>query len=174
MSDNEAISTRDYDKTHPVYLKIKKEFTRKLKLKYDCEDFDKIIDYVMDFVFTKKATKAECISNMNQLFGGKADVMIDYLWKLTKKIENSSDDDDYQERRSGRKKNKYYGERDRSRSYSHEKNKFNKYSKYQANMVQRGFYPPKMRYGAPMMPMNMTYSRPMPQYPYTNPAMMQR
>ena len=91
--DDEIISTREYDKTHPVYIKIKKEFAKKLKSKYNCDDFDKIVDYVMQFVFEKKATKAECISNMNSLFNGKPDEMVNFLWDLTKNIENSSNDD---------------------------------------------------------------------------------
>ena len=43
------------------------------------------------------------------------------------------------------------------------------YSKYQANMIPRGFYPPKMRYGASMMP----YAPNMPRYMVPNP-MIQR
>ena len=126
---------------------------------------DKIVDYIMDFVFEKKATKAECISNMNSLFNGKADVMMDYLWNLTKDIENSSESD-YNRRKSWKSSKN----RDRSRSYSNErtKNKFN-YSKYQSNMIPRGFYPPKMRYGASMMP----YAPNMPRYMVPNP-MIQR
>ena len=173
-TDNEIISTHEYDKYHPVYIKIKKEFAKRLKAKYNCEDFDKIIDYVMDFAFRKKATKSECISNMNSLFNGKADVMMDYLWKITKDIENSSNDSDYSENR-GKKFNKYRNirERSRSRSYERSKNKSN-ISKYQANMVQRGFYPPKMRYGAQMMPMTMPYSRSIAPYIMMNPAMMKK
>ena len=149
--ENEIISKNDYDKSHPVYIKIKKEFAKKLKSKYNCDDFDKIVDYVMDFVFEKKATKAECISNMNSLFNGKAEIMMDYLWDLTKDIENSNDSD-YYNRKSGHK------HRERSRSYSNPrtKNKFN-YPNYPNNMMVRGFYPPKIRYGPPMMPMNMMY-----------------
>ena len=164
-NENEVISKREYDKSHPVYLKIRKEFAKKLKAKYNCEDFDKIVDYIMDFVFEKKATKAECISNMNSLFNGKADVMMDYLWNLTKDIENSSESD-YNRRKSWKSSKN----RDRSRSYSNErtKNKFN-YSKYQSNMIPRGFYPPKMRYGASMMP----YAPNMPRYMVPNP-MIQR
>ena len=50
-TENETITTRDYDKTHPVYMRIRKEFAKKLKAKYNCDDFDKIVDYIMDFVF---------------------------------------------------------------------------------------------------------------------------
>ena len=165
--ENEIISKNDYDKSHPVYIKIKKEFAKKLKSKYNCDDIDKIVDYVMEFVFEKKATKAECISNMNSLFNGKADVMMDYLWDLTKEIENSNDSDYY-----NRKSNRKY--RERSRSYSNErKNKFN-YPKYQNDMMLRGFYPPKIRYGPPMMPMNMMYPNSYNPYMRTNQIMMQR
>lgn len=162
---DDIISKNDYDTSHPVYIKIRKDFSKKLKSKYNCADFDKIIDYIMDFVFHKKATKSECISNMNSLFNGKADVMMDYLWNLTKDIENSSESD-YNRRKSWKSSKN----RDRSRSYSNErtKNKFN-YSKYQANMIPRGFYPPKMRYGASMMP----YAPNMPRYMVPNP-MIQR
>ena len=171
--DDEIISTREYDKTHPVYIKIKKEFAKKLKSKYNCDDFDKIVDYVMQFVFEKKATKAECISNMNSLFNGKPDEMVNFLWDLTKNIENSSNDDF-----NRKKSRKYNKNRERSRSNSNEmiKNKFsyNYYSKYQNNMMPRGFYPPKVRYGTPMMPMNMAYGQPINPYIMTNQFMMQR
>ena len=162
------ISKNNYDKSHPVYIKIKKEFAKKLKSKYNCDDFDKIVDYVMEFVFEKKATKAECIDNMNTLFNGKADIMMDYLWDLTKEIENSNDID-YYNRKSAHK------HRERSRSYSNErtKNKFN-YPKYQNNMMVRGFYPPKIRYGPPMMPMNMMYQNSYNPYLRNNQIMMQR
>ena len=170
-TENEPISKHEYDKTHPVYLKIKKEFSRKLKSKYNCDDFDRIVDYIMDFVFEKKATKEECISNMNSLFNGKADVMIDYLWKLTKDIENSSDD--YERNNRNWKKNKYKNNRERSRSYSSDRsgNKFGS-NRFKSNLLPRGFYPPKMKYGPPMMPMGVSY--PPRQYMIPNPAMMQR
>ena len=166
--ENEIISKNEYDKSHPVYIKIRKEFAKKLKSKYNCDDFDKIVDYVMDFVFEKKATKAECISNMNSLFNGKAEIMMDYLWDLTKDIENSNDSD-YYNRKSGHK------HRERSRSYSNPrtKNKFN-YPKYPNNMMVRGFYPPKIRYGPPMMPMNMMYHNSYNPYIKNNQIMMQR
>ena len=166
--ENEIISKNEYDKSHPVYIKIRKEFAKKLKSKYNCDDFDKIVDYVMEFVFEKKATKAECISNMNELFNGKADIMMDYLWDLTKDIENSNDSD-YYNRKSGHK------HRERSRSYSNPrtKNKFN-YPKYPNNMMVRGFYPPKIRYGPPMMPMNMMYLNSYNPYIKNNQIMMQR
>ena len=170
--DDEIISTREYDKTHPVYIKIKKEFAKLLKSKYNCDDFDKIVDYVMQFVFEKKATKAECISNMDSLFNGKADVMMNFLWDLTKDIENSSNDD-FNKKKSWKYKNR---ERSRSNSNENSKNKFNynNYSKYQNNMMPRGFYPPKVRYGAPMMPMNMAFGQPMNPYVMPNPFLMQR
>ena len=170
--ENDTISTHDYDKTHPIYIKIRKEFSEKLKSKYNCENFDKIVDYVMYFVFEKKATKAECINNMNSLFNGKADIMMDYLWKLTEEIENSSNE--YSERKKW-KLNKY-GNRERSRSHSYEKNKFNKfnYYKYKGNMTKRGFYPPKMRYSTQMIPLNMAYAGAYQKYLIQNQFLMKR
>ena len=165
------ISKNNYDKTHPVYIKIKKELTNKLKSRYNCDDFDKIVDYIMDLVFEKKATKSECINNLNSLFNGKANVMMDFLWDLTKDIENSSERDYYNRKSS----HKY---RERSRSYSNErnertKNKFN-YPNYHNNMMVQGFYPPKIRYGPPMMPMNMGYPNIYNPYLRPNPIIMQR
>ena len=166
-SENDIISHNDYDKSHPVYIKIRKEFSKKLKSKYSCEDFDKIVDYVMDFVFIKKATKSECINKMNSLFNGKANIMIDYLWKITRDLENSSSDSEYSEK----KINKNIRERSRSRSYER-KNKFN-YSKYQTNMFQNGFYPPTMGYNFPMMA-NNPYYRNISSFMIPNPALIQK
>ena len=170
-TDNEPITKYEYDKTHPVYNKVKKEFSKQLKKKYNCDDFDKIVDYIMEFVFEKKATKADCIENLNSVFNGKADVMMDYLWKLTKDVENN----DYDNERNNRnlKRNKYKNNRSRSRSYSSDRsgNKFNQ-NRFKPNIIPRGFYPPKMKYGPPMMPMGVAY--PPQQYMIPNPAMMQR
>ena len=174
--ENEIISQNEYDKSHPVYIKIRKEFAKKLKSKYNCDDFDKIVDYVMNFVFEKTATKSECISNMNSLFNGKADVMIDYLWKITKDIE-STNDSDYSEKRRGKKFNRNRNIRERSRSHSYGRgNKFNynNLNNYQANMIQRGFYPHNMSFGESMMPVNMSYSRNIPQFMVPNPALIKR
>ena len=122
---------------------------------------------VMDFVFIKKATKSECINKMDSLFNGKANIMIDYLWKITRDLENSSSDSEYSEK----KINKNIRERSRSRSYER-KNKFN-YSKYQTNMFQNGFYPPTMRYNFPMMANNPYYGN-ISSFMIPNPALIQK
>lgn len=62
MTD-EIISTVNYDDSNPVYQKIKMEFTNKLKEKYQCEDYNSIVNFVFDYVFKKKSTKSECYKN---------------------------------------------------------------------------------------------------------------
>ena len=169
---DDIISKNDYDTSHPVYIKIRKDFSKKLKSKYNCADFDKIIDYIMDFVFHKKATKSECISNMNSLFKGKAEEMIDYLWKITRHIENSSSDSDYSEKSGENKYNRNIRERSRSHSYER-KNKFN-YNKYNANLTQRGLYTSNMQYGFLNQPFNIPYYKNFSQFMFPNPALIQR
>ena len=53
----------------------------------------------------------------------------------------------FENRQKFNKKN----QRERSRSYSREKNDYENYDNY--SMQQKGFYPPKGRFGPPMMPM---------------------
>jgi hypothetical protein len=173
----EIISTINYNESNPTYQKIKREFTNKLKDKYQCEDYDKIVDYVFDFVFKNKMTKAECIQKLDSVFNNKADLMMDYLWKITKEAEHApeeidSDDNNYNNRKQGknqwkrnskkfRNEGKYSkNKRDRSRSYSKERSN----SKFDYNyppMVPKGFYPPQRgRYGGSMMPMGGAYPPP--------------
>ena len=189
MTDNnkevskDIISTMEYDEQNPIFQKIKKEFTNKLKDKYQCEDYESIVNYVFDYVFKKKVEKSKCIESLNSLFNNKASGMIEYLWKITKEAENEHENEfnleeknrNYNYRKGGKQwgdkyktkgrntfdnrekfhKNK---QRDRSRSYSKERNDKYEYENYQNYpMQQKGFYPPKGRFGGPMMPMGGGY-----------------
>ena len=180
---NEIISTMNYNEKSPIYNKIKQEFTHKLIQKYQCENYDIIVDYIFDYAFKKKLTKSACIQKMNPIFNNKAEFMIDYLWEIVRKAENSSEesysDSDYNDykiktnsllkdiklKRTKRHK------RERSRSYSREKikNKFDldTYPNYPP-LIPRGFYPPKGRFNRPMMPMGGPYP------PYMIPPIMKR
>ena len=99
MTDNnkeeskDIITTIDYDEQSPFFQKIRKEFTNKLKDKYQCEDYDSIVNYVFDCVFKKKVEKSKCIESMNSLFNNKASGMIDFLWKITKDAENENENE---------------------------------------------------------------------------------
>ena len=184
----DIVSRNDYEEGNPTYQKIKKEFTNKLKEKYNCDDYDTIVNYVFDCAFKKKTEKSKCIENMNNLFNNNAIGMIDYLWKITKDIEtndlNQDDNNCYSSYRRGGKpysknkgrntfdnRQKYYKNKqrdnsvDRSRSYSSDRNENEKYQNYP--MKQRGFYAPKGRFASPMMPMGGGYP------PYYPPRMMQ-
>ena len=154
----DIITSNDYEEANPIYQKIKKEFTNKLKGKYECENYDAIVDYVFDYAFKKKIEKSKCIENMNSLFNNNASEMINYLWKITKEIENEKSNQGNNKYRRGRntfenrksmQKNK---NRERSRSYSKEKDEYENYP-----MRQRGFYPPKGRFGGPMIPIGGGY-----------------
>ena len=181
MSD-EIISNVNYDESNPVYKKIKREFTNKLQDKYQCEDYTSIVNYVFDNVFQKKLTKSECYKTFSDVFNNKPSQMIDYLWKITREAENdedsAEDDPNYKNRGKNWKKDKKrftregkYGKgiRDRSRSYSKERpsSKFD-HENYPNYLPRKGFYAPKGRFGAPMMPMGGAYP------PYMMPPMMKR
>ena len=171
----DIISHYDYNESDPIYKKIRKEFTNKLKEKYQCEDYDIIVNYVFDYVFKQKATKSECIQKMGSIFNNKADIMIDYLWKITHEAENDNSDSDSYKRDSRKTKpSKYYrNKRDRSRSYSKErppssKFDFDNYNNYPP-MMPKGFYPPpKGGFGGGMMPMGGAYP------PYMRPPIIKR
>ena len=201
MTDNkedsrDIITTMEYEESSPVFQKIKKEFTNKLKDKYQCEDYDSIVNYVFDYVFKKKFEKSKCIENLNSLFNNKASGMVDYLWTITKEAENEHENEAHLEdknsynnyKRGGKPwadkyksrgrntydnrqkfhKNKRERSRDRSRSYSKDRseNKF-EYNNYQNYPIQqKGFYAPKGRFGGPMMPIGGGYP------PYYPPQMM--
>ena len=87
MSED-IISTINYKESNPIYQKIKNKFTQKLKDKYDCEDYDSIVDYVFQLVFKNKIKKLECIQKMNKIFNNKAEYIMDYLLKITKEEED--------------------------------------------------------------------------------------
>ena len=157
MTDD-IISTINYKESNPIYQKIKNKFTQKLKDKYQCEDYDSIVDYVFQCVFKNKLRKLECIQKMNKIFNNKAEYMMNYLWKITKEAENRQGESDSESDDS----NKYYKrKRDRSRSYDRKpKNKFDldNYHNYPPPMIPKGFYPPKGRYGGAIMPYGGVYS----------------
>ena len=187
----DIVSRNDYEEGNPVYQKIKKEFTNRLKEKYSCDDYDTIVNYVFDCAFKKKTDKSKCIESMNNLFNNNASGMIDYLWKITKDIEtkdfNQDDNNRYYSYKRGGKqyperfknkgrntfdnRQKYHKNKqrdnsaERSRSYSSDRNENEKYQRYP--MKQRGFYAPKGRFASPMMPMGGGYP------PYYPPQMIQ-
>jgi hypothetical protein len=187
MSD-EIISAINYNESNPIYQKIKREFTSKLKEKYQCEDYERIVNYVFDYVFKNKPTKSQCIKKLDSVFNNKAEIMINYLWKITKEAEyyspeeSDSDEKNNNNRRLGKnswkKDNKKFrgndskyskGKRERSRSYSKERpgSKFDyEYPNYPP--MPKGFYPPKGRFGGPMIPMGGAYP------PYMMPPMIKR
>ena len=139
----------------------------KLKEKYRCEDYESIVAYVFDFVFVKKNPRKQCIETMNIIFNNKADVMINYLWEITKKYENEDsnefpeenqqDVEDYPKGSNfskrggkisrgrgmkirGRKSerfNKYY------KSYKNERSRSNSHNKYDYEDYQP--YPPQQK-----------------------------
>ena len=182
-TETDIITQANYVETDLIYQKIKKDFIGKLKEKYQCDDYDSLVKYVFDLVFIKKHSKPKCIEEVNSIFNNKADVMINYLWQITKKYEkeselhesdedNQQDSEDYRKsshRRGGknirgrdikrlRGKGKYFKnyKKERSRSASREINKYD-YDGYQKFPTkQKGFYPPNGRFRG-MMPMRGGY-----------------
>ena len=170
-TSNDIISQINYEETNPVYQRIKKEFTDKLKDKYECTDYDVIVNYVFDFVFKKKLDKAKCIEKLDPYFNNKAADILNYLWKITKEFEieqkKESAYQNYNYKKGGKPYNEKYNknykqkyhkgkrERERSRSDSRGRGE-NMYENYQNFPIQpKGFYPPKRFNGPPMMGMGM-------------------
>jgi hypothetical protein len=183
---NEIISTINYNEKDPIYNTIKEEFKKKLIQKYQCENYDIIVDYIFDYAFKRKLPKNEIIKKMNHIFNNNADFMINYLWEITKKVEedfseessseSDSDYSDYKRRTNTLNKNikmkrTKLNKRERSRENSRERiiNKFDlyNYSNYPP-MMSRGFYPPKQKYDLPDIYMRRTYP------PYSIPPIMKK
>ena len=163
-TETDIITQANYTETDPIYQKIKKDFISKLKEKYQCDDYESLVKYVFDFVFIKKHSKPKCIEEVNQIFNNKADVMINYLWQITKKYENEElnenneenpeNSEDFKKNKkgikniSGRDSKKLRGKgtflknskRERSRSDSREISKFDYdgYQKFPTN--KKNFY----------------------------------
>ena len=160
MSDD-IISTINYKESNPIYQKIKNKFTQKLKDKYQCEDYDIIVDYIFQCVFKNKLKKLGCIEKMKKIFNNKSEYMMNYLWKITKDAENGQEESDSESDDNDTNTN-YKRKRDRSRSHERKKpkNKFDldNYNNYPPPpMIPKGFYPPKGRYGGTMMPFGGVY-----------------
>ena len=178
-TETDIITKADYTETDPIYQKIKKDFISKLKEKYQCEDYESLVKYVFDLVFIKKHSKQKCIEEVNEIFNNKADVMINYLWQITKKYENeelNENDEENPENSEDFKKNKRglknirgrdtkrlrgkgtflkNHKRERSRSDSREINKYD-YDGYQKfSTKQKNFYSNGRFRG--MMPMRGGY-----------------
>ena len=175
------ITSNDYEDANPVYQRIKNKFKDTLKDKYNCENFDDIVDYVFNVAFKKRTEKSKCIEKFNSIFKDKTNEMVNYLWNLTRDIEKGQENDfdsegknrysnykrggkpwadKYRSKgRSSENRQKYKNKRERSRSYSKDRNenKF-EYENYQNYpMRQKGFYPPKGTFGGPMMPIGGGY-----------------
>ena len=172
------ISQITYEDSNPIYQKIRKEFTKKLQDKYDCQNYEAIVDYVFDFVFKQKLDKSVCIEKLDPYFNNKSTDILNYLWQITKEAEDEHKAEaihiNYNNKKGGKNrvdkyknnKQKFHREkreRERSRSYSREKDD-NMYENYQ--MQPKGFYPPK-RFPAPPMRVIGGY----PQY-FQSPQMM--
>ena len=184
MSDD-IISTVNYKESNPIYQKIKKLFIEKLKDKYQCDDYDSIADFVFQHAFKKKLKKSDCVQKMDFIFNNKSELMIDYLWEITRKVENPqeesySDSDNtnnyIKESRKNDSKKNYKRKRERSRSYSRERTRntfdFENFSNYPP-IIPKGFYPPKGRSEKTIVPFRGAYP-PYMMIPPSIPSIMKR
>ena len=164
---NDVITTENYQEDNPLYQRLKKEFTNKLKEKYDCQDYNVIVNYVFDLVFKKKFEKSKSIEKLDPYFNNKAADIMNYLWKITKEAEAAQKAEalrqNYNYKKGGKPYNKNYkqkyykGKRERSRSDSRERGG-NMYENNQNMPMQpKGYYPPKRFNGPPMMGMGAGY-----------------
>ena len=86
-NSKDIITSENYEENNSVYQRIRKEFMDKLKDKYDCQDYDVIVNYVFDLVFKKKYPKSQSIDKLDPYFNNKAADIVNYLWKITKEAE---------------------------------------------------------------------------------------
>ena len=87
----------------------------KLKDKYDCQDYDVIVNYVFDLVFKKKFDKAQNIEKLNHYFNNKVADIVNYLWNIAKEAEEDEHmHQNYNYRKGGNPYNdKYKNQRQR-------------------------------------------------------------
>ncbi len=161
-NSNDIITKANYEENNPVYQRIRKEFMDRLKDKYECQDYDVIVNYVFDLVFKKKNPKSQSIEKLDPYFNNKATDIVNYLWKITKEAEEDEQAErmrqNYNYKRGGKPYSDKYknqkqrfnkGKRERSRSDSRNREEKNsKYDNYQ--MQPKGYYPPK-RFMPPQM-----------------------
>ena len=109
---NDVITTENYQEDNPLYQRLKKEFTNKLKEKYDCQDYNVIVNYVFDLVFKKKFEKSKSIEKLDPYFNNKAADIMNYLWKITKEAEAAQKAEalrqNYNYKKGGKPYNKNY------------------------------------------------------------------
>ena len=170
MTD-EIVSSMNYDESSSAYHRIKNEFKNEIKERYQCEDYDIIVNYILDYVFKKKPTKSQCISKFDSIFHDKTKFMIENLCQIIRNEENPQEiSDSYSEESSSsnQKSNGYHRkkrERSRSNSGKRVKNKFDfqNYSAAYPPITPKGFYPPKGRFRPPMVPFGAYPSYMIPQ-----------
>lgn len=179
-SDKGALTSIEYDSNSPLFTKIRMLFLEKLKDKYSCADYEKLVDYLFDLVFKKKFPKEDVIKKTKIIFK-EPEYIIDFLYQTAKdterefkKQEEKANYNNYKKGGKFSKSKGYYDNRnkkyrkERSRSISDEgRGKKYDYDVYQNYPGQpKGFYPPKGRFGGPMMPMPSYYPPQMMQPPY--------
>ena len=163
----DIISNVNYEEDDQVYLRIRKELLNRLKDRYDCSDYNAIVNYIFDLVFKKKTDKTKSIEKLDPYFNNKAADIVNFLWEKTKEIEEEERAENmyqnYNYKKGGKpyndkykgQKQRFKGKRERSRSDSRNRDEKNqKYENYQNFPVQpKGYYPPKRVLGYNMMGM---------------------
>merc|ERR1711976_592596 len=79
------------DENDPKFGKLKDTFKEEIKKRFNCEDYEPIVNYVFNYVFESQNTKENSVKEMREIFNEKTEEIIDLLWTMTDKIFGSSD-----------------------------------------------------------------------------------
>jgi hypothetical protein len=165
MSNNDVITSIDYNESDEKFIKIRQMFKDELKRHFsvDGDNYDEIIKYIFEGVFKNKTNKQTCIKDFESIFKNKTEEIINKLWKFVDVVVNEKkrdliDDLSYQKKdykkRYGYNKGKNFSrnvlnrkrnERSRSREgdadyYGYQNPRGN----YPPMMPIQGFYPPRV------------------------------
>ena len=170
---SEKFETINYDLNDSKFLELKNCLTKELKERFDCTDFEQIVEYILKSVFEKKETKENMIKDTKDMFKDKTEELFDFLWNSTNKIYSTNNNDVLDEiinkkpsakpQPSQDKKNT----RERSRDKTSEEKPPNKVKK---THPRGGFgFPPFQMRGFPYPPRGMfRVKRAMPKNPPAN------
>lgn len=93
-----------YDLNDKRFLQLKEELTAEMKEQFNCEDYDKIVEYdtinysfysfryILKCVFENKQSKQSMITSTQDMFQEKTETVFNFLWNCTNKIYPSSED----------------------------------------------------------------------------------
>jgi hypothetical protein len=169
MSNNDVITSIDYNESDEKFIKIRQLFKDELKRHFsvDGDNYDEIIKYIFEGVFKNKTNKQTCIKDFESIFKNKTEEIINKLWKFVDDVVNEKkrdliDDLTYQKKEYKKRNYGHYNKgnkfsrnnvnnrkrNERSRSRDGEDPDYYRFQNPRGNyppmMPIQGFYPPRV------------------------------